>query len=356
MASVDSLADALRALGHEVICVTPRVPGYRERGAGVVRVNSLPLPTRTQYRLTFPLFESDRILRALDGTSIVHTHSPFVTGWMGARYAKRMGLPLVFTYHTQLEEYAHYVPFERGATRKAATRLTRAYANGADAVIVPTPAMKEHLRELGVLTQIAVVPSGIDVAFFSNGRRSEALRAKLGVAPDAKMILCVGRLAREKNVELALEAFARLEDPTARLVVVGDGPHRGALERAAARFGVEGRTNFALEFAREALPDAYKSADAFLFTSASETQGLVLVEALAANLPVVAVDTPQTRDVMGGAGTLVPPKAEALAKGLRRALNGGGSRSANLSVAQKYDGWALGDRVLQVYASLLGRN
>jgi glycosyltransferase involved in cell wall biosynthesis len=304
--------------------------------------------------LTFPLFQNDRILRALKGTSIVHTHSPFVTGWMGARYAKRMRVPLVFTYHTQLEEYAHYVPFERGATRKAATRLTRAYANGADVVIVPTPAMEERLRDLGVRTRIAVVPSGIDVALFAGGRRSDDLRARLGVAPGVKMVLSVGRLAREKNIELALEAFARLNDRAAQLVVIGDGPHRAALERVAARLGVAERTTFAREFAREALPDAYKSADAFVFTSASETQGLVLVEALAANLPVVAVDTPQTRDVLAGAGTLVAPEAGALAAGLRRSLAANGSRAGTLGVAERYDGSALGDRVLEVYASLLG--
>ncbi len=354
VASIDALASALRALGHEVICVTPRVPGYRERADGVLRVHSLPLPTRTKYRLTFPLFQNDRILRALKGTSIVHTHSPFVTGWMGARYAKRMRVPLVFTYHTQLEEYAHYVPFERGATRKAATRLTRAYANGADVVIVPTPAMEERLRDLGVRTRIAVVPSGIDVALFAGGRRSDDLRARLGVAPGVKMVLSVGRLAREKNIELALEAFARLNDRAAQLVVIGDGPHRAALERVAARLGVAERTTFAREFAREALPDAYKSADAFVFTSASETQGLVLVEALAANLPVVAVDTPQTRDVLAGAGTLVAPEAGALAAGLRRSLAANGSRAGTLGVAERYDGSALGDRVLEVYASLLG--
>jgi glycosyltransferase involved in cell wall biosynthesis len=350
VASVDALALALRSRGHAAIVVTPEMPGYRDVAADVVRVPSLPLPTRTAYRLTVPYLP----LGALGALSIAHTHSPFVTGWLGARAAKRAGIPLVFTYHTQLEAYAHYVPFEMHATRSAATQLTRAYANSADAVIVPTAAMERRLRELGVRTRIAVVPSGIDVAQFARGRRSAAMRARLGARDDDALILNVGRLGREKNVELALEAFARLDHPRARLAVVGDGAYRDALERTAARLGVAARTTFAREFARADLPDAYASCDAFVFPSRSETQGLVLVEALAAGARVVAVDTPQTRDVLGDAGTLVPADREALAAALRRVLaEGRGEPGRGAAVAARFDGDRLGEEVIALYRELV---
>jgi 1,2-diacylglycerol 3-alpha-glucosyltransferase len=311
----------------------------------------LPLPTRTAYRLTVPYLP-----RALGELSIVHTHSPFVTGWLGARAARRAHIPLVFTYHTQLEEYAHYVPFETRATRNAATQLTRAYANTADAVIVPTASMERRLRALGVQTRIVVIPSGIDVELFASGRRSDALRARLGVAGHEKMVLCVGRLGREKNMELAIEAFARLGDPAVRLVIVGDGPHRQALERFAQQAGVLSRTTFGGEFGREALPDTYASADAFLFTSRSETQGLVLVEALACGAPVVAVETPQTREVLDGAAEIVPSDAFSLAAGLGRVLGSRGAGAARRAmVAAGYDGAVLGDRTIALYRSLLER-
>jgi glycosyltransferase involved in cell wall biosynthesis len=349
VASVDSLAAALRARGHEALFVTPEMPACRDE-PGVIRVPSLPLPTRTAYRLTIPLLP-----RALGPLSIVHTHSPFVTGWLGARAARRARVPLVFTYHTQLEEYAHYVPFEANATREAATRLTRSYANSADAVIVPTASMERRLRALGVRTRIDVIPSGIDVATFSNGRRSERLRARLGVRANEKMVLCVGRLGREKNLELAIEAFARLGDTSARLVILGDGPHRDALVRFASRAGVASRTTFGGAFVRDALPDAYASAEAFLFTSHSETQGLVLVEALAAGASVVAVDTPVTRDVLAGAGALVPGDAAALAAALRDAFAASLSRvDEGLAVARGFDATRFGDRTLALYAALLG--
>jgi len=281
VASVDALAHAIRARGHEAIFVTPSMPE----------------------KTAIPPLKIELVAPSLAHLSIVHTHSPFVTGWMGLRLAKRLRVPLIFTYHTQLEEYAHYFPFGPRLTRNAAARLTRTYANNAEITIVPTPAMEAHLRGLGVRSRIEVVPSGIELALFAGGRRNEALRAGLGLGPGDRMVLSVGRLAREKNVELALEAFARLADRAARLVLIGDGPERLALERVAAGLGIGRQTIFAGEFVRDALPDIYASSDALLFTSSSETQGLVLVEALAAGAAIVAVDTPATRDVLGESGS-----------------------------------------------------
>jgi 1,2-diacylglycerol 3-alpha-glucosyltransferase len=349
VASLDALASVLRARGHEALFVTPEMPAYRDERADLVRVPSLPLPMRTAYRLTVPYLP-----RPLGALSLVHTHSPFVTGWLGARSARRARVPLVFTYHTQLEEYAHYVPFESNATRSAASQLTRGYANAADAVIVPTASMERRLRELGVRTRIEVIPSGIDVAYFAAGRRSETLRARFGVGANEKMVLSVGRLGREKNLELAIEGFARLEDRSARLVIIGDGPQRESLERFAARCGVGDRTTFAREFSRPELPDAYASADALLFTSSSETQGLVLVEALAAGVAVVAVDTPQTREVLGGAGDVVDSDAAAIAATLDRVLRFGVfDARRRVAVAARYDATLLGDRTIALYRSLI---
>ncbi len=348
VASIDALAYALRADGHNATVVTPRVPRYRDDGPDVVRIPSLPLPS-TAYRLTVPYLPARaRVF------SVVHAQSPFVTGWLGLREARRARVPLVFTYHTQLEAYAHYVPFEANATRAAATLLTRAYANAANAVIVPTQTMERRLRDLGVASRIVVVPSGIDVAFFGSGRRNERLRARFGIGPGEKMILTVGRLGREKNVESALAAFAQLGDSRARFVIVGDGPHRASLERSAERFGVASRTVFAGEFSRDALPDVYASADAFVFASRSETQGLVLAEALAAGTPIVAIDTAQTRDVLGSASRIVADDPAAVAAGLRDALDGRAAPApSTAAVALRFDRDVLGARVIDLYRSLL---
>jgi glycosyltransferase involved in cell wall biosynthesis len=310
VASIDALCEGLRAEGHDAIVVAP---------AGEVCVPSLPLPTRTAYRLVLPLLDA-RKRAHVKSFSVIHTHSPFVTGWMGVRYARRFELPLVFTYHTRLEEYAHYVPFERNATRRAASTLTRTYANLADTVIVPTPSMEARLRTLGVTAPIAVVPSGIDVARFAAGRRDEGWRRELGAGENGRILLLVSRLAREKNVELAFAALAALGDPAVHLVLAGDGPERAALEAAAKAAGIAAQTHFVGHVPREALPDVYASADAFVFPSTTETQGLVLAEALVAGLPVVAVDTPATRDVLAGTGRLVASDPAAMADALRATL------------------------------------
>jgi 1,2-diacylglycerol 3-alpha-glucosyltransferase len=357
IASIDALSEGLRAAGHDAVVVAPcAARASAARITPSVCVPSLPLPTRTAYRLALPLL--DRRARArVESLSLIHTHSPFITGWMGVRYARRFRLPLVFTYHTQLEEYAHYMPFERRTTRRAASTLTRAYANLADSVIVPTPAMEERLRSLGVRAPIAVIPSGIDVERFAGGRRSGALRAGLGADGEGtRLVLLVSRLAREKNIELALAAFARLGDPNARLILAGEGPQRLALLRAARAAGVAERVRFLGHVPREALPELYASCDAFVFPSRTETQGLVLAEALAAGLPIAAVDTPQTRDVLQDAGILAPAEPEALACAVRRALARGRSVQSAAHLAQsRFNLQLQARRVIGLYEDLLAR-
>ncbi|HLI97664.1 MAG TPA: glycosyltransferase [Candidatus Baltobacteraceae bacterium] len=312
VASIDGLACGLRALGHQVYCFAPRVPGYEERDEPVFRMPSLPLPVPAPYRLTLPVVSRRNRHAIINRLDILHAHSPFVTGWMAVRYARRLRIPLVYTYHTQLEEYAHYVPFEPHATRRAASTLTRSFANLTDAVIVPTASMRDHLVDLGVTVRVEIIPSGIDLTRFSSGTRNSQLRASLGVRDGERMLLFVSRLAREKNVDLLIDAMRACSVP-ARLIIAGDGPERAALEARAAEHRVADRIRFLGPVERAELPDLYASADAFVFPSVTETQGLVLVEALAAGAWVVAADAKPVREVLDGAGRLVPPAPAAFA-------------------------------------------
>jgi 1,2-diacylglycerol 3-alpha-glucosyltransferase len=315
VASIDGLRAGLADADIGVTIVTPHFPHERTDDRAIARLPSLPLPTSTGYRLCIPYLSAATRAR-VRAASVVHVHSPFVTGWMGLRYARRYGMPLVYTYHTQLEAYAHYVPFEPNATRFAASQLTRTFANLTDAVIVPTPAMATHLRDLGVAVRLEVVPSGIDLRAFGAGRRDEALRAGVGAAPEDRMLLCVSRLAKEKNVELLLEAVALAGDPRMRVVVAGDGPARAELEARARECGVAGQTRFLGFVPRDRLPDLYASCDAFCMPSTTETQGLVQAEALAAGAYVLAADAPQNREVLGGAGRVLPATPRAFATAL----------------------------------------
>ena len=350
VASIDALRDGLCARGVEVTTVAPHFPRFVDDESDVVRIPSLPLPTQTAYRLCLPYLNADD-RRRVRGLDIVHAHSPFVTGWMGASYARRHRIPLVFTYHTRLDAYAHYAPFDRGTTERAMSELTRRYANWADAVVVPTQAMEIRLRELGVRAPISVVPSAIDVERFAGGRRSALVRARLGANDDAPLALVVSRLAMEKNVELALDALART--PELRLAIVGEGPHRAALEERARRLGVGERVRFTGTLARERLPDVYASVDAFVFPSTTDTQGLVLAEALAAGLPVIAADSEASRDVLVGAGRLVVPEPEALADAIRAALAAGRDQSAVHLAFSRFTVEMQTRRILELYQEVL---
>lgn len=352
--SVDGLAAGLRARGHEVYCFAPSMPGANETEGSVFRMPSLPLPTNTPYRLTLPLVSRRNTNNVIKRLSLVHVHSPFVTGWMGLRYARRYGMPVVFTYHTQLEAYAHYVPFEPNATRFAASQLTRTFCNLVDAVIVPTPAMAQHLRDLGVEKRIEVVPSGIDVDRFAAGTRDAALRRRLGVRDGERLILFVSRLAREKNVELLLRGLAGANDPSLKLVIAGDGPAREELEAFAREIGVAESTMFLGTVPREHLPDLYASADAFVFPSTTETQGLVQAEALAAGAYVIAADCAPNREVLGGAGRIVGLSPRAWGEAMRE-VHPTPEPAKSAEAKRASQRFAIGDqidRMLDIYASL----
>ncbi len=353
--SVDTLAQGLREREHSVYCFAPQMPGGNTNERAVFRMPSLPLPTNTPYRLTLPLVSRRNVNNVIKRLSLVHVHSMFVTGWTGLRYARRYGMPVVYTYHTQLEAYAHYVPFEPHATRFAALQLTRTFGNLVDAVIVPTPAMARHLRDMGVETRIEIVPSGIDVERFGAGRRDDALRARIGARNEDRMLLFVSRLAREKNGQLLLHALAETSDPRLKLVIAGDGPARDELEELADQLGVAERTRFLGAVAREQLPDLYASADAFVFPSTTETQGLVQAEALAAGAFVISADAPSNREVLGTAGRIVEPTVEAFALAMEEAP-AGPNDAWQLRARSAAARFAVGhqvDRVLELYASLL---
>jgi len=353
--SVDALAAGLGERGHEVYCFAPHMPGGAASAERVVRLPSIPLPT-TPYRLILPLVTRRNVRTVIRRLSLVHVHSLFVTGWTGLRYARRYGMPIVYTYHTQLEAYAHYVPFDSNATRFAAGRLTRTFANLVDAVVVPTPAVARHLRELGVVRRIDVVPSGIDIARFGAGERDAAVRRRLGARGERdRLLFFASRLAREKNADLLLRALALANDPSLLLAIAGDGPARADLEELARELGVDERVRFLGAIPRAELPAMYASADAFVFPSTTETQGLVVAEALAAGSFVIAADAEANRDVLGPAGRIVPPDPRAFAAALLDvpAFPSEGVARASRAAAARFSIGAQAERMEELYQSLL---
>lgn len=320
--SIDLFREQLEARGHEVFVFAP-TPAQRSDGTKVLRFKSVPFAFQREMRVAAPY--STEALRAVRRVrlDVVHSHDPFSIGLLGLAMAKAYRLPYVHTYHTLYPEYVHYI-WDTRLTKEIAVRLSSDFCNRCDAVIAPSAKIAEALRRWGTKTRIEVIPTGVDLSEYQR-REPEAIegfRSSLGIPATERMLLFVGRLGREKNIELLIEALPLLRDSAARLVIVGGGPHREELEAVARREGVQERVVFAGYLPRERVALAYQAADLFVFSSITETQGLVLGEALASGLPVVAVhDTAVAEWVRHGAnGMLAPPLPAPFAEAVDAAL------------------------------------
>jgi 1,2-diacylglycerol 3-alpha-glucosyltransferase len=356
--SVETLRRGLERRGHEVWLFAPCFPGALDDAPRVVRVPSVPAGTYPEFALAIPWLPAlARRVRALD-LDVFHAHHPFLLGPAARRFARRAGRPLVFTYHTRYEKYAHYVPLTRPLVEAAALGLSTRFAASAEAVLAPSALVRDQLRARGVTAPLAVVPTGVDLAHFRPGNRAEARRT-LGLGAEDPLLLYVGRLDREKSVDRVLLAFERIAGtlPAARLWLVGQGKESAALQRQAAASPAGDRIYFAGVREHARLAAWYQAADCFLFASETETQGLVLAEAAACGLPAVAVLAPGSDEVVrdGESGILTKGEPAALAEAaiglLLDAERGAAMRArARLVAEAEFDVERQITRTLDVYA------
>lgn len=287
--SIELFSRDLISLGHEVNIFAPSYPKY-EKDNRVFRFASVPAPTNPDFTLAIPFsFRLRPTMKKLK-PDIIHVHSPFLLGRLGARYARTLGIPLVFTFHTLYDLYIHYVPFGQNIAREITKRYYREFCNGCDLVIVPTGVIAEHLRKSGVAAEIKVVPTGIDLESFKPGNE-KYIHRKHGLPEDSRVLICVGRLGQEKNLNFLIDAYSRVvaKYPDTRLVLVGGGPEESNLRNMARDLGIADRVIFTGTLDRQEVIKYYCSSYLFVFASLTETQGLVLAEAKAAGVPAVAV-------------------------------------------------------------------
>jgi glycosyltransferase involved in cell wall biosynthesis len=230
---------------------------------------------------------------------VVHSHHPFLLGDTALRIAAEQGVPVVFTHHTLYDQYTHYLPGDPSRWRRFAAELSAGYCNLCDAVIAPSQSIAALLRRRNVSVPLEVIPTGIDVDRFAGGDGA-MFRAAHDIPAGAFVVGHVGRLAPEKNLSWLGEAVAEFlrRIPGARFLVAGQGPAEADLRRHLVQDDLDQRLHLVGVLAPAELAGAYRAMDAFAFASQSETQGMVLVEALAAGVPVVAVDAPGVRDVV----------------------------------------------------------
>jgi 1,2-diacylglycerol 3-alpha-glucosyltransferase len=325
--SVSTFRKALTDLGHNVFVFAQQQNGYQDDEPFIFRYPSLQLPISVDLPAVIPLSPFiDRLMPSLK-SEVIHTHHPILLGQAAASKAEELDLPLVFTFHTRYREYSHYIPFPQDAVQDflkgAIHNWLKDFMRRCQHIVIPSESMRNILiDEYGLVGPYTVIPTGIDLAPYQSAD-GRMIRQRHRWESDWVMI-SIGRLAKEKNWDLLLQAtaFSLKEHSNLRLVLLGDGPDRQNLENMAAELGIKDRVTFVGKVPFNEIPAYLKAADFFGFASTTETQGLVTLEALAANLPVVAVDASGTRDIIQHKkqGLLVDENPQALARGIHHIL------------------------------------
>ena len=313
--SIDRLRHGLSDLGHTVMVVSPRYPDTDTADPLLLQVPTLPaLGAEKTLRLAnvFSLGMYRRIYRFRP--DIIHVHHPFWLGSVGLFLGRRLGVPVIYTYHTRLEHYAHYVPLPGPLFRNLVSHaIVRRFANRCDGVIVPTESAEEYLRTIGVRRRILVQPTGVDTDRFHSVPDAEIRRLRAEYAPQqARILISISRLSREKNIDFLLDAIRLLKDCSEqafRLLIAGDGPERQRLEIRIGTLGLENSVVLLGAVPPDQIAAYCRMADIFLFASRSETQGMVILEAMAAGTPVVAIRSSGIEDLVhnGFNGFKTPP-------------------------------------------------
>ncbi|MBK1720217.1 glycosyltransferase [Thiocystis violacea] len=314
--SIQTFAREFVGKGHEVVLIAPDYGTSLADVFEVIRIPSRYLPIDPEDRI----LRSRRIRRhdlalARRGFDLVHIQTPFIAHYSGLGLAKRLGVPVVESYHTFFEQYLHhYVPFVPASwMRRAARYFSVAQCKDVDGLAVPSQAMLDVLKGYGVVTPAHVIPTGIDLKQFSQGDGNR-FRARYGISPERPLLVLVSRLAFEKNIDFILRALVRIkaQAPEVLLVIAGEGPARKNLEHQVQSLGLVGNTLFTGYLDRDgSLEDCYRAGSAFVFASRTETQGLVLLEAMALGVPVVSTAVMGTKEVLGdGRGSLIADEDE----------------------------------------------
>lgn len=302
--SIRTFRDDLAQLGVETTLMAPAYPGAAEDGDhSIIRVPSGRVPLDPEDRR----FDGGALRAVLNRdlaarVDLVHIHTPFIAHYAAARFAREHALPVVATYHTFFEDYLHhYVPvLPRFIGRSLARRFTLSQCRDVAALISPSAPMRDALLAYGVTTPIEVLPTGMPAGSFIRGDGAK-FREQFGLPPHQPVLVYVGRVAHEKNIDFLLRMFARLraQRPDVVFVIAGEGPARDSLTRLSRELGLIDAMRFIGYLDRRTeLPNCYAAGDAFVFASRTETQGLVLLEAMAQGTPVVSTAELGTRSIL----------------------------------------------------------
>ncbi|MCR4783741.1 MAG: glycosyltransferase [bacterium] len=321
--SVYLIREGLLRTKNTPFIFAPRVPGYKDEHSGIWRFRSISLTNKVEFPLAIPYSSRLFPLIARMGLNVIHTHHPFLLGEVGACFAKFLGIPLVYTFHTQMEKYAHYVPLPNKLVCKVTREAVSNYTSRCDCVICPSPSIRDLLDDYKVTCRVEVLQNAIDTRAFAQADGTP-IRAKFGLKPENVLCIFTGRMGLEKNLSFMLHAFKKVYEhhSQVRLMLLGDGPIWDDLQQEARDLGIAPYVLFPGRVDYKEIPAYYKAADLFVMTSTTEVKPLAVLEGMASGLPVVAVDACGTGDTVtnGSDGLLCECSEEAYTNILAKAV------------------------------------
>ncbi len=339
----------LERLGHDVFVIAPSYGGAETPEPEVYRVWSVPFPTREtrENRLSTrvpvgPVFEWRRM-----GIDLIHSQVEATMGSHALYWARAHRIPHVHTYHTFWARYVHYAGLAAPLFARWVHWRTHSFCNRCQRVIAPSASLRDHICAAGVRVPVEIIPTGTDFGAPRTPRPREQVRRELGIPAGRRVLGFVGRMAAEKNIGFLLDALLRLaaQSLDCHLVMVGDGPGRPELERRTDALGLRGRVSFTGYVARERTFDYYALSEVFVFPSLTETQGIVLLEAMSAGTPVVALSAMGVAELMAdgrGGLTVGPGDLAGFVAATRRLLDDRALREAKAREARaKASEWSI---------------
>ena len=297
--SIEAFTAEYRKRGHRVLVVAPEFENMPENEVDVIRIPAIQNFNGSDFSvvLSTPGYLTEAIKEF--EPDILHSHHPYLIGGTALRLAIPHKLPLVFTHHTMYEQYTHYVPGDSETLKRFIVQLSTRYANLCNQVFAPSESVASVLRRRGVVARIDVVPTGVNLDKFARGSGA-GFRAAMDIPENAFVVGHVGRLAPEKNLGFLAQAISGFlkSEKRAHFLIIGRGPSENTIRNIFSREGVADRLHTLGILKNPLLASAYRAMDVFAFASKSETQGMVLTEAMAAGVPVVALDAPGVREVV----------------------------------------------------------
>ena len=349
--SAEILVNELRRLGHQVYVFAPHYPGHTDTDPDLFRFPSFA-SGYPKFRLAVPL------VRRIPEIDLAHSHSPFQAGLLARFIARRRKIPLVYTFHTLFTKYVHYARFvPKPLAKMGIVSYLQAFCRGTDQIIAPSELAKRVLRSWKIRQPIEVVPSGVEFSLLAPSlpEMRKKLRAKYHIPADAKVLIYAGRITKEKNIPFLINAFKKLQAHNIYLLLVGGGPLQKELHAHHSKYIV-----LTGEVCYPEILHYYPMGDIFIFSSLTETQGMVLAEAKANGLPIVALFAGGLAGTVrsGIDGYLVPRNQQVFIEHVKRLLDDGAlrekmSQAAREDAEERFSSVAVAKRIETVYNSLI---